>query len=135
MIISQQSVAAIDDGAQRSNRQLLLHYQSSLMSKLSAPQHPEQQPLLNTPAQPPSYDSTEDPGDAFLTEAVTIGITPDGVAEQGEVLQRKKASVWVVMLKVVLVALAVAVLVAFIKGFIDAGDVDVSLTCTKSTRK
>lgn len=82
----------------------------------------ERQPLL-----PPQQRSVDDPQ---TIGNVTATATPDDLPTDANVTKpdlEVKTYLWTVLWYTILVAVGILILVFFIKGFIDAGDVDVSL--------
>jgi len=89
----------------------------------------ERQPLLS-----PQQRSVDDPQ---TIEYVTATVTPDDSPTDANVTKpdfEVKSYLWTLLWYTILVVAGVFVLVFFIKGFIDAGDVDVSLFLSHLTK-
>ncbi len=85
---------------------------------------PERQPLLSP--QQLNVDNPEASGSVAATDPT------DDLATDADVLRpevERKTYPWTVLWYTILVVAGTLILVLFIKGFIDAGDVDVSLLC------
>lgn len=108
---------------------------------------PERQPLLGTDeTQPPSYDDQDQTKAQPSTEIRIVTESGSGDIEPGPEFQglateglgapkpgpsvKQKTSGWMIAWYVVLTVVCVGGLAVFIKGFIDADDVEVSLTYT-----
>lgn len=89
----------------------------------------ERQPLLS-----PQQRSVDDPQ---TIEYVTATVTPDDSPTDADVTKpdvEVKTYLWTLLRYFILVVAGIFVLVFFIKGFIDAGDVDVSLFLSHFTK-
>jgi hypothetical protein len=85
---------------------------------------PERQPLLSP--QQLNADNPEASGSVTATDPA------DDLATDADVLRPevpRTTYLWTVLWYTILVVVGTLILVLFIKGFIDAGDVDVSLLC------
>jgi len=89
----------------------------------TSPDDAERQPLLSP--QQNSVDNSQ------TIEYVTATVTPDDLPTDDANVAKPdlevKTYLWTVLWYITLAAAGVLILVFFIKGFIDAGDVDVSL--------
>ena len=91
----------------------------------------ERQPLLSPQQQ--SVDDSQNSGNVAAT------VTPDDPPSDANLNVTKpdlevKTYLWTVLWYIILVVAGVVILVFFIKGFIDAGDVDVSLYLSHLTK-
>jgi len=89
----------------------------------------ERQPLLS-----PQQRSVDD---SQTIEYVTATVTPDDSPTDANVTKpdpEVKTYLWTLLWYFILVVAGIFVLVFFIKGFIDAGDVDVSLFLSDLTK-
>jgi hypothetical protein len=83
---------------------------------------PERQPLL--PPQRQDVDNTQ------TAENVTATVPSDDLPTNGDAAKpdiERKTDLWTVLWYIIWISAGILILVFFIKGFIDAGDVDVSL--------